>query len=166
MENHLSALLVLRQYIISVRDNGTPCDVASLAEPLRARSQELKKFDVAKRIKLASNNMVVSFVPAFGRRHTGNLLGSLEEKIVFKGACDFYTHLLKLLTDNQLVAEFCCGTLRLGNKLRACLSYVVAESRNTSCSAATFVDVQLVATNGSSDISLRFVILLLSSLSK
>jgi len=85
IEHYLSALLILKKYLIAVKDNGTACDVASLAEPLRARTADLRKFDVTKRIKLASNTMVVSFVPGFGRRYAGNVLGSIEEKTVYKG---------------------------------------------------------------------------------
>ena len=85
VEHHLSALLILKKYLIAVKDYGTAGDVANLAEPLRSRTADLKKFDVTKRIKLASNTMVVSFVPGFGRRQTGNVLGSIEEKTVYKG---------------------------------------------------------------------------------
>jgi len=110
VEHHLSALLILKKYIISVRDNGTACDVASLAEPLHARTVDLRKFDVAKRVKLASNIMVVSFVPGFGRRHTGNILGLVEEKTVYKGlqfriSCTTHAHV----------------TCAYGKGLRACL---------------------------------------------
>jgi len=82
----LSALLILKKYLIGVRDNGTVCDVASLAEPLLSRLAELRKLDIAKRIKLASNVMTVAFVPGFGRRFTGNVLGTLDEKTVGKAS--------------------------------------------------------------------------------
>jgi len=86
VEHHLSALLILKKYLIGVRDNGTVCDVASLAEPLLSRLAELRKLDIAKRIKLASNVMTVAFVPGFGRRFTGNVLGTLDEKTVGKAS--------------------------------------------------------------------------------
>ena len=85
VEHQLSALLILRRYLTAVKDRGTACDVASMAEPLHARTAELRKFDVTKRIKLASNTMLVAFVPGFGRRNSGNVLGSIEEKTVYKG---------------------------------------------------------------------------------
>ena len=85
VEHHLSALTILNKYLVVVRENGTSCDVACLARPLQDRATELRKFDVTRRIKLASHSMVVSFVPGFGHRQTGNMIGSLEEKTVDKG---------------------------------------------------------------------------------
>ena len=85
VEHHLSALVILKKYLIAVKDHGTACDVASLSKPLHDRTADLKKFDVTKRVKLVSHNMVVSFVPGFGHRQTGNFIGSLEEKTVYKG---------------------------------------------------------------------------------
>jgi len=78
--------LILKKYLVGVRDSGTACDVASLSEPLRGRLADLRKLDVAKRIKLASNVMTVTFVPGFGRRYTGNVLGSVDEKTVGKAS--------------------------------------------------------------------------------
>ena len=89
MEYHLSASLILKKYLLAVKDHGTVCDVASLAESLHGRVAELRKFDINKRIKLASNQIIVAFVPGFGRRYTGNVLGSIEEKTVFKGLYGF-----------------------------------------------------------------------------
>jgi len=86
VEHHLSALMIVKKFLIAVKEDGSACDVARLAEPLHARTIELRKFDVTKRIKLASNKIVVSFAPGFGRRHTGNVLGSIEEKTLYKGS--------------------------------------------------------------------------------
>jgi len=73
------------KFVVAVKDHGTPCDVASLAKPLHDRTAELSRFDVSKRIKLASHTMLVSFVPGFGQRNTGNVVGTLDEKTVDKG---------------------------------------------------------------------------------
>jgi len=107
VEYHLSALLVLRKYLVAVRDNGTPGDVASLAEPLHGRLADLRKFDVTKRIKLASNVMVVSFVPGFGRRYTGNVLGSIEEKTVCKGSTGYVHSTVFYLLNFNKYQSYC-----------------------------------------------------------
>ena len=107
VERHLSALQVLKKYLITVKEHGTSCDVASLSESLHSRAADLRKFDVTKRVKLASNNMVVLFVPGFGRRHTGNVIGLLEEKTVHKGLV-----LLDVLADRTLYGRAYVTVLR------------------------------------------------------
>ena len=77
--------MILGKFLAAVKDHGTACDVASLAKPLHDRAADLRRFDVAKRVKLASHNLIVSFMPAFGHRHTGNVIGSVDEKTVDKG---------------------------------------------------------------------------------
>jgi len=106
VEHHLSALLILKKYLTVVKDHGTAVDVARLTETLHGRTADLKKFDVTKRIKLASNMMVVCFVPGFGRRYSGNVLGSIEEKTVYKGStryvCNCFSSTKELLLTLRL----------------------------------------------------------------
>ena len=86
VENQLSALVIVRKYLAAVKERGSACDVACLARPLHDRVAELRRFDATKRIKLASHCIVVTFLPAFGHRHSGNVVGSLDEKTVDKGS--------------------------------------------------------------------------------
>jgi len=82
----LSAAEVFKKFSTELRDNGTACDVATIADRLHMRACELKKHEVIRQTKLIFNVTSVVFQQStFGTKLPANLVGTIEERTSFKG---------------------------------------------------------------------------------
>jgi len=92
----LSAVEVFKKFSTELRDNGTACDVATIAERLHLRACDLKKHEAIRQTKLIFNVTTIVFQQStFGSKVPANLVGTIEERSSFKGlrkiifiACD------------------------------------------------------------------------------
>ena len=82
----LSAAEVFRKFSTELRDNGTACDVATIADRLHTRACELRKHDTIRQTKLIFSVTSIIFQQStFGSKLPANLVGTIEERTSFKG---------------------------------------------------------------------------------
>ena len=82
----LSAAEIFRKFATELRDNGTACDVATMADRLHLRACDLKKHEFVRQTKLPFGVTSAAFQQSnFGSKVPANLVGTVEERSYFKG---------------------------------------------------------------------------------
>ena len=105
----LSAVEIFKKFSTELRDNGTACDVATSADRLHIRAGDLKKHDVIRQTKLLfSVSSVVFQQSSFGTKMPSNVVGSIEERLSFKGSRSS-SYWLRLLPSPVALAVWLSG---------------------------------------------------------
>jgi len=82
----LSAMEAFKRFSTELRDNGTACDVATIADRVHLRACELKKHEAVRQSKVLFSVISIVFQQScFGSKVPANLVGSIEERTSFRG---------------------------------------------------------------------------------